>query len=208
MKKLIALLLALTLLALFVGCDFVKKEDSEEEQKIELSRGKIEGDVYTNEVLNFKFTKPSSWVYSTDEEISAAMNLGVDALGEKFKDALENNTSVYDMMVSDILTRTNINVGYENLAKSFSSNITEAQYIDALKQQMSSVSGMTYTFSDQIDTAKLGAHEYTRSQCTVSVSGMEMTQVYYLRKIDSVMGFVIVTIVDGYTISEIEAMFS
>jgi hypothetical protein len=208
MKKLIALLLALTLLALFVGCDSVKKEDSEEEQKIELSRGTIEGDVYTNEVLNFKFTKPSSWVYSTDEEISAAMNLGVDALGEKFKDALENNTSVYDMMVSDILTRTNINVGYENLAKSFSSNITEAQYIDALKQQMSSVSAATYTFSDQIDTAKLGAHEYTRSQCTVSVSGMEMTQVYYLRKIDSVMGFVIVTIVDGYTISEIEAMFS
>ncbi len=211
MKKLISLFLAVVMLVLLVSCGPTGVPgESEDEKKpsVELSRGKIEGDVYESEYMNLKFTKPASWVYSTDDEIAAALNLGVEFMGDKFKEAVETNPTVYDMMVIDSLTRSNINVGYENLSKTFSSNITIEQYIEAFKQQLSSVSGMTVTFPDSVDSVKLGDCEYSRLVCDVSVAGVSMTQVYYLRKVEGYMCFVIVTIVSGYTVAQIEAMFN
>ena len=116
MKKFLALLLAIVMVAMLVGC----VTDAPNKQNVEISRGKIVADVYKNEYLGFEFTKPASWVYSTDEEIAAAMNLAVDKLlGDNYKEALENNPAIYDMMVVDTITRTNINIVYENLKKRF-----------------------------------------------------------------------------------------
>lgn len=190
-------------LMLLVGCDFINPKD---ENNVP-TRGQITEAVYKNEYLGFEFTKPDSWVYSTDAEIAAAMNMGAEMLGEKFQDAIKNSPSVYDMMVVDSITRSNINVGYENLAKTLSSNITVEQYIEALKSQLSSVSSMTVSFPDKYDTVKLGKNEYTRVICNAKASGIQMTQVYYLSKMDGYMGFVIVTITNGYTVADIEAMF-
>ncbi len=199
MKKFLALLLAIIMVIMLAACN---------KQNAELSRGTIEGDVYKNESMGFEFIKPASWVYSTDEEIAAAMNLAVDNFfDDNFKEALENNPSIYDMMVVDMTTRTNINVGYENLKKTFATNITEEQYIEALKQQVSNVSGMTFSFSDELETVKLGDSEFTKCVCDTTANGVNMTQVYYLRKIDGYMTFVIVTITSGYTVADIEAMF-
>ena len=199
MKKIGALLLAIIMVLMLIACSG---------QKVELSRGTIEGDVYTNESLGFEFTKPASWVYATDEEIADSLNVAVDSLlGDNFKEALENNPAVYDMMVVDINTRTNINVVYENLRKSFATNITEEQYVDALKRQLSGVSGMTVSFSDELEKVTLGEGDFTKCVCNTTLSGINMTQVYYLCKIDGYMVSVIVTITSGYTVADIEAMF-
>ena len=171
-------------------------------------RGTVVDTVYKNDYLGFEFTRPDSWVYSTDEEIAQTMNIGVEKLlGENFKEALENNPSIYDMMVVDTISRSSINVGYENLSKTMSTNITVEQYIAAVKKQLESVTEMTVTFPDTYDTVKLGETEFTRVVCSTTASGVNMTQVYYLRKMDGYMGFVIATIVKDYTVADIEAMF-
>ncbi len=215
MKKLLALLLICAIATLSTGC-FVDLSDkiiggdddkTIEAKKPELSRGTFDGNVYESEFLGLKFTKPESWVYSTDEEISAAMGYSADILGENIKQAFENNTVVYDMMVRDTLSGTNINISYEDLAKSLATNITEKQYIEAVKQQFANVEGMTVTFSDEIETVKLGDCDFTRVICSSSIYGVEMTQVYYIRKIENYMSNVIVTIVSDLTIEDIEAMF-
>ena len=198
MKKFLALLLAIVMLSALVSCG-----------SAELTRGVVEGDVYKNESLGLNFNKPSSWVYSTDEEIAAAIGAAADSVfGGELKEALEKNPTIYDMIVVDTLTRTNINVGFENLSKTLSSNITVEQYIDSLKGQLSKVTEMTVTFHDEIEKVKLGETEFTKLVCDTAVSGMNMTQVYYLRKVDGYMTFVIVTITSGYTVADIEAMFN
>ena len=212
MKKCLCLMLSLVTLFLLVSCDFPSfiggQEPEEPPTKIEPTRGTIEGDVYKNEYLGFEFTKPTSWVYSTDEEIAEMVDLGAEMIaGDKFEQALKNNPTVYDMMVVDSITRTNLNIGYENLSKTLSSNITIEQYIEALKSQLADVSAMKVTFPDTYETANLGQTEFTKVVCSISVQGVSMKQVYYLRKTDGYMCFVIVTIPSGYTVSQIEAMF-
>ena len=205
MKRISALLLAIVMMLTMSACDFGDFGN----QGAKPSRGTITDNVYTNEFLGFQFTKPASWVYSTDEEIAEVMNLAVDSLmGDKFKEALEKNPAIYDMMVVDSKTRTNINVVYENLKKSLSTNITMEQYVEALKEQTSKIEGMTVTFSDKVEKAMLGESEFTKCVSSVTTEyGGKMTQIYYLRKIDGYMVSVVVTITSGYTAADIEAMF-
>ena len=206
MKKIISCALILAIAISIVGCDLSNLVPS---NKAELSRGNVSGNKYTNEFLGFTFTAPDSWVYSTDEEIAAAMNLGMENfLDENYKKALENNPSVYDMMVVDSVTRSNITVAYENLEKSFASNITVDQYISALKTQLNSVSSIKYTFTDKTEKVSLGETEFTRSVCEATAYGVSMTQAYYLYKIDGYMAVVIVTIQGGVTLADVEACFS
>ena len=61
MKKFFALTLAFLMLVMLCSCMT---------PSITITRGTVNGDVYTNDVLGFEFTKPSSWTYSTDEEIA------------------------------------------------------------------------------------------------------------------------------------------
>ena len=110
-------------------------------------------------------------------------------------------------MVVDSLTSTNISVGYENLSKTFSSNITEKQYVESLKKQLENVSDMTVVFPDTLEKAMLGNTEFSKAVCTTTVYNTTMNQIYYLRKVDGYMAYVIVTIPNGYTIAQIEAMF-
>ncbi|MBQ7799836.1 MAG: hypothetical protein IJ370_05030 [Oscillospiraceae bacterium] len=216
MKKILALLVTGLMLLSFAACNSSETEkggssdikSNVTEQKKELSHGKIDGDTYKNEYYEFEFTKPASWVYSTDEEIAAAMNMTVDQFGDNFADAVENGTTVLDMMVVDTVTGTNINVGIENLSKSFASNITEEQYVDAIKRQLSAVETMDIEFSDKTEKVNIGGNDYLRASLTNTVSGITMTQVYYLRNVDGYMCVITVTLVSGYEIADVEAMFS
>ena len=204
MKKLFSIMLAVLMLAaVFTGCASSNPPDDEPT----LSRGKIDGAVYTSEFLGFSFTRPETWVYSSDEEMAAAMNLGAELANMDIEKALEQSGSLYDMMVVDTVTRSNINITIDNLTKTFASSITVDQYIASVKQSMSNISAMKVEFNDETSTVKLGKYDYTRVVCNVSANGVNMTQVYYVRKVDKYMCNVIVTLVSGYSIADIEAMF-
>jgi hypothetical protein len=208
-KGLIALFVLL--LTFFVGCDPELNDgntaSTNKEERVKFSKGKINGNVYTNNMLGFTFTRPKSWVYLTDEELAAVINVLPSYLGDNFDQAVMNNAVVFDMMVKDSFTGTNINVGYENLYKTYASNITIEQYIDAVKMQFANIPTITTTFSDTYETVRLGKTEFTRVICNTTAQGKSMTQVYYLHKIDHYMCNIVVTILGNYTISEIEAMF-
>ena len=204
MKKILAMLLVIASLFSFAACGIIGGT------KVELTRGTLDENVYTNDVLGFTFTKPSSWVYSTDEEIADAMNLGIDLLGkDKFQASLESAASLFDMMAVDRVSGTNLSVGYENLKNTHSSNISVERYIEALEQQLKGVTTMTVEFPDEYDEVTLGEVEFTRVVCTTTMYSVEMQQIYYLHKIDKYMVFITVTIPSSapYTMADVEDMF-
>jgi hypothetical protein len=234
MKKLIALLLALVLVALLASCNFFKKssskddddnnddknktedvadeKDNDDEKSIEdkeFGRGTTEENRYNNSFLDFKFTKPENWIYTTDEEFAAMLNLGTEYLGDRYKEALKNNPLVYDMMARDVATGSSVTVAYENLSKTFASNITEEQYMTALKSQLPSVSGMNYQVVGDVENVTIGETEFLRLTCTVSASGVNGIQIYNIHKIDGYMALILYTIMgDDLTVAEVDAMFN
>lgn len=167
-----------------------------------ITRGKIDGNVYTNDVLGITFTKPTAWVYSTDEEIASLINTTADILNEDLNEALEKNGSLYDMMATDPSTNTNIIIGYEK------TNVSVERYIDALKEQTEQVSSMSIVFPSTYDEVTLGQKTFTKVVCQTQAYGVSMKQVYYLCKLDGYMSFIILTIPRGYTIDKIEQMFN
>ena len=211
MKKILSLALVIVMLMLMASCDYLpfSRNSTGNKNSGELSRGTITGRVYESEYLGLSFKKPITWKYATDEEIAESLNVGIDMfVKDNFKEALENSPAIYDMMAVDNITGSNVSIGFENLARSFSSNMTVDQYIDTLERQLKNMTNMQVTFPDDYDAVTLGKTQFTRVVCKVKTATASMDQAYYLNKEGKYMRYIIVTVANGYTIADVEEMFS
>jgi len=217
MKRIFACLLAAVMLLSLTACsdiiagveDGVKDaiQDAGQELNKSVTRGILSGDTYSSTYSGLSFTKPASWRYYTDAELSQAMNAGSQILDQDtFEQALASMATVYDMMAIDDTTGNNIIVSYENLELSNSTSITPEAYMAAVEQQLGAQSGFTLTPGAK-QTVTLCGKSYYRAEYTVTYSGITMSQFYYVRKLDKYMNGIIVTVVDGTDIANIEAMF-
>lgn len=224
MKKLLALVLSLVLMFSLVACgsndtntddenkdSVVETKDDNESIELDVatkafSRGEVDGDTYKSSFSGLEFTKPSDWVFSTDEELMALIDAGSEYTGvdsSDFEELVESGFAVYDAAAVSI-TGSSVMIGFENLETTSNEDATEAEYLDVMNQQLESVG---YTMEDS-ESVKLGEKKYLKSVGTVSLSGVEFTQAYYVRKIGKYISFVIITLTDGTEVAEMEAMFS
>ncbi len=224
MKKLLSIMLALVLCLSLAACTSGKEEKSttdvasvvnsladntsgEEEKTI--SRGTLNGNVYSSEFLGIKFTKPDSWIYSSDEQIASVMNVGMDMLdANEFAKKATELASVYDMMAVDSSTGNNISITYENLKMSGSTDISYDDYIANLKNMMGNLSAITSVGFEEASTIDLGSQEFTKLAAHVSYGNVDCDQVYYLKKVGNYMAIIILTVMDGTDETTYEAMFS
>lgn len=182
------------------------EETTEKEEEINktITRGTIEGDVYTNEFADFTFTKPSTWIYLTDDEISEQINAGQDAMDlNSIEKALTEKSSLYDMASMDSLGN-NVMICYENTMISGFKKFTAEEYIELLDSSLKNISGFTYTF-EKTEDIKIGDNEFKKASYTVNYQGAEMTQAYYVKVIDKYVVTIIATAVT-IDIADIEAM--
>ena len=211
MKKTIKVLLSILLVASMVpvltGCgdkeNSKKGEDAveqskdvnvQQEEKVEISMGKWNGNVYTNDFLGLKFNLPEGWKYSSDEEIAEMMNLGADLLNDEQKASAElaKLTSVTYVAANNPNTGNNVTIMSEKLLM----DLTTEYYINQLKTQLAAVESMKYTIGGTA-TEKVGSLEY--DTLTVSVDAYGITQKYYIRKMDNYIACIILTSVNGET---------
>lgn len=223
MKKLIAILLCLVLVFSLAACSgdnsdkSLKDEiaDSEnnddvnvdtDEAEVKISRGVISGDEYENGFAGFTFTKPASWNYLTDEEISTTVNAGQEMLDtDELEEELLEKASYYDMAANDA-SGNSVMVCYENTEISGGREYTAKEYLDSIKQGLKSVAELDYTVGD-IEDVKLGNETYKKLSATLSAQGVEVTQAYYAKAAGKYIVGVVVTCVDQ-DLSDIEDMFS
>ena len=203
MKKIFALLLVLGLSVSLAGCN------AKEVINKSLSRGVVDGNVYTSEYIGLTFTKPDTWVYATDEQMNELMGASAELMGQTdYEAAVSDLLSIYDMQVTDPATNNNINIVYENLKLNGNESMTEEQYIEFVKQNLGSIAELTYSFGE-IENATLGGVEFKKILCDVDYSGIiSMKQVMYIKNIDGFMCGITVTIADGTDPSVIEGYFA
>ena len=218
MKKIIALALSALMLLSFVACgakdvvdDVVNDvvDNIAEEANKEITRGVINGNSYTSEYSGISFTKPDAWTYSSDEELAALVSVSADQLNTtNFAKSVAEMGTVYDMMATDPATGSNVMVLYENMKITNAGNALSAkEYLDVLKTQLPTQSGMDYNFMAE-ETVDLNGKEYLKGTVTLTGDTSIISQVYYMSAIGDVMNVVIVTPVNGVTAADVEAMFA
>lgn len=182
-------------------------EEKEDNSSKKITRGTIDGDVYTNDFMNFTFTKPADWRYLSDEEIAQTINAGSEVLDlNSLEEALSSTASIYDMCAVNATGTENVMLCYENTMLTAFRQLTADEYIDAVRQQLDALTEIDYTLSETED-ATLSNIDFRRFDATANVNGVELSQSYYVRAEGKYIASVIVTTVET-PIETIEAMFN
>ena len=231
MKKLLAILLALAMVMSLAACgsepadDDKKDKDNKkevvetteepteeettepvtEENPEQICRGVINGDAYVNPYIGLKFTKPSEWTYSTDEEIAATLGIGLEALNapDGYAELLEEMGSVYDMRVEDGDGISSVMVLIEK-----PNGIEAEAYLNMLVQGLEYQSAVSYTQIGEYETVSLGRNDYVKATFSATASGVTMQQAYYVCNVNEYTVTVISTVFGEVTLESVEAMFS
>ncbi len=224
MKKIIAIIMCLALVISLAACSNnnggdvdatvtpdAEVVDSTNETKDEpvaktLSRGSIDGDVYTNDFIDITFTKPADWTYLSDAEMAETLNAGQKIMDiSALEMALSKTATIYDMSASNA-DGNSIMVCYENTMLTALREVTAEEYAGYLEDGLKKVEGYTYerVSSEQIS---LGNAEFTKLLYSVTVDGVEITQAYYIKTVGKYAISVIATSTN-IDIPTMEAMFS
>lgn len=173
----------------------LESEDKEnEETEVDFSMGEWNGNAYENEFLGLKFNLPTGWTYSSDEEIAQMMNVGAELLGDDLKMAAEmaKLTSVYYMVANNPNTGDSVTILTEKPVM----DVTTEYYLNQLKTQLQSVQSMNYEIGNT-SKEKISGKEFDTLTVTASMSGIEVSQKYYVHKMGEYFIGIIVTSTSG-----------
>lgn len=203
MKKIFAIIMVVAMLCC-TACGQITEEDKK------LVRGTVENGAFTSEFADFTFTPPSTWTFSSDDEILAMMDLSAADMTEEEKKNLELGKlkTIYDAMVA-CDDGANVIIMYENLALTIGgTSYDEAAYAEALSTGLVS-QGIT-SDAKNLGEATIGDNKYVVFTGTATSDGITLEQKYLLRKIDDYMLCICITTVPDMTTSydEILKMFS
>ncbi|MCD7784158.1 MAG: efflux RND transporter permease subunit [Oscillospiraceae bacterium] len=200
MKRFFAVVICLAMaLNLLTGC-------GSKELDMNTVMGSVTDGVYVNEYADLTFSPGSDWTFYGDSELLEMMDVSEDSVDTESKrqNILSRVQTLYTTMAMDEVG-ANIIIGFENLTLSTDGTSYSAEdYAEALVEQCTA-SG--YTFGD-ITTVEIGGNTYYKAVGSIEESGYDMTQAFLVRRIDDYMCFIIITTIDGYTVTpdEIIAM--
>lgn len=217
MKKLFALLLAAMMILSFAACSDDKKTDTDPTKvsfeapdpddvtTATITRGKVNGNTYTNASAGISFTLPSGWRFYSDSELASLINSAVDVLNDEgFNAALDSTGTVYDMMALNTTTNENVMIVFENTKKTLGKDLTPTEYVNTVKSQLAP---MGYVFST-VSNATLGGHSYVQASALASTNGVNLEQYYYCRSIDNYLVSIITTSNGNTSSGELAALFN
>ena len=197
-RKLALLAAVLMVLALFAGCGKPQEQSSapEESSTTEQSSSVVEPETkeytagvrtekeYTSEWMGLKYTLSDSMVMATDEEILQYMEAGDEMLyTDSGEIDYENLGIVYEMAAVDATTAENLSIMVEKLALS---SMSEAQYMEAVKQSLAQVDNAEVTLGEE-STCMVAGLEFRRIDYSMDLGGQTLMQTMMFRKIDDRM---------------------
>lgn len=180
-------------------------------ESIELTRGTIEGNIYTNKSAELTFTAPEGWQYATDEEIAEMLGTAADIMdqsGSELSDDMIKKVNTYDMFVIDTETKAGVNVMYQDLGAAHV-YIDEEPLFDLMKEQFEKATPYDCEFSDYSEV-KIGSRTFKAMFITYMDYGdIPCTKYIYIRRAGSYMLNITVTIFNNKNdIDSIIANFS
>lgn len=208
MKKITRFMLLVVLTcSLLAGCASTDSDKANRNEQ-EYSPGTRTATKYTSEWLGLKYTLTSDMVMATDDEIITMMDISADLVsedpetGEKILD-YEEIAVIYEMSVLDMVNTGNITIIAEKL---IFDDITEKQYIMALKNQLEQLS-TRITYND--DTTRiLSGVEFSEISYEIVINNGKANQMVLVKKMKDHIALITLTYLNQAVVETLLAGFS
>ncbi|MBQ4101002.1 MAG: hypothetical protein IJC83_05595 [Oscillospiraceae bacterium] len=180
-------------------------ENAETTKTTSITRGTINGNVYESKATGVKFTKPDNWVFASDEELAAVMNISNDYLYDSdYLKELAEKSVAYDVMAQNPATGTNVGVAYQNMR---TEAYSEQDYLDSVEFSTSLVSGVEFSFDGDAEWTTICGHKYLGQKIDVKIGDVNCKQVQYVRKIGKYVQVILFSVFSESEMSTLESMF-
>lgn len=211
MKKIIALLVSLSVLLSFTACGGrSQQEDTPKEPQVQLVLGSYNEDktVFTNESMGITVNVPQDWYIFSDNDIAEWFLDGVtgDEYSAWTQEDFAQQITIPDMAMQDLFTGANINLQYENLDVSANGlDIDEEHYAKLSQKQLNGL-GFNYEYSD-LNDVQLNGQDYKWFSATGSNDGLTFTQYFIMRRVDNYMVVFVTTSYEDHDVQFFFDMF-
>ena len=181
MKKIISLLLAVIMILSLASCGTT----ADNVETIDFEKGVVDGSVYTSEIGGIRFTAPKGYEYFSDEMIAEVFGITTETL-----ELGEVTSTVYDMYCYNEISRSSINVNFENLVMTHGADFTEEEYIEDC---MTSYKITFNSFQDVIlqsiedSTVTIDGTEYACIDMVLDNDGEEFFETLIVKKVGNYM---------------------
>ena len=130
LKKIAALLLALSMVCSLSGCYYTMSRDLTEEEKNAIEAGTVTDGAYENAVFSLGYTLPRGWTMTSQEEIWQTNKWDEDKnLKEQVLASMSKPGYFYEMMAEREDKLAGVNVCIENASVMEQPDITEDMYV-------------------------------------------------------------------------------
>ena len=183
MKKLFAMLMALTILMTMAACgqqapdaaggtvDPGAVADQGTSGQVDMPAddagtpelGSVNGGTYTNEFAGIGCTLDATWTFYTEAQIAEINGFLTEGTSdEEMRQLMEENQSVYDMYASSTDGLMTMNVVFQNMGLLFGTTMSAQDYVELSAEQLPDAMG-TYGFEDV--TASVTTAEFAGAEC-------------------------------------------
>ena len=205
MKKLLTFLTVLSLSLSLCSCTKSSVQNPEIEESMPesvtetinektFSSGKIQNNVYHSEFSEITITAPNDkWEFADKNYLLSLMKIEETAEeSQKTDEEIAKKATIYDALLSDNATGSNILIEYENLALTENPEISETEYASKVETELKSSKTYKYEASDPY-TVIIASKKYIRLDCSTKIERDDVHISYFIRKIDKYMLVICIT---------------
>ena len=158
------------------------------------SSGKIQNNVYYSDFSELTITAPNDKWEFADRNYLLSL-LGIDETAEesqKNDEEIAKKATIYDSLLSDNATGSNILIKYENLSVVSNPEISEIEFAKNVGAELKSSKTYKYEVADPY-TVVISAKKYIRLDCSTKIERDDVHISYFIRKTDKYMLVICVT---------------
>ena len=197
MKKILALILAVSMLFCFAACGMFNEKDDDDvkgsvknssgelvDAEAAFSLGKTEGSDYENKFLGLGFKIANGWSFYSEEQIAELNGITEEMLDEDLADALEESNYFYDVFAHSTDQKSSINIVFEKKTKRI------VEKLDLEESAEISLQGVIDTYKNmglsdmksEIKKVNIDGEKYTGFTLTSSLGDTTLYQTCFMVK--------------------------
>lgn len=196
MKKILAMILATSMLFCFAACGMSEKDDDDVKGSVKTSSGEsvdtekafsvgvTEGAEYENKFLGLGFEIADGWSFYNKEEIAELNGITLDSMDEDLSEVVEASDYFYDVFAHSSDNRSSINIIFEKRTRAGVLALNLEEVADAAAENViDTYENMGFTdMKSEIKDIEIDGKDYTGYTLTSTYVGTKLYQACFMVK--------------------------